>query len=173
MNTLPSKKLSLISPLLLALLTVACGGAEDVSAKARIDAMMAARHQQAVMQAAEEPHVEPGGFNFVSNGSDLYVYRDGQPVQTLFLAAGKTYPVNVIFVDVSGNPIDFSVHPPGEFAARVSSSNTNRVNYTATGYFAGNLAASSRGQATLSVILLHQGHPDYTASFPVEVRITN
>lgn len=164
MQTSWLKKLSLLCALTSAALLSACGPQGGVS-KEQVDAMMAERYAQGL----EEEHVEAAGFKFVQNGSDLYLYKDGQPASTLTLSEGQVYTLDVLFLDANGQIIDFSVHTPGEFNARVKSSNTGVVKYAASDYFKGKLTAVSAGTATVTVDLVHLDHPDYTASFNVEV----
>jgi hypothetical protein len=159
------KKLSLLFALTSAALLSACGGPQGGVSKEQVDAMMAERHAQAL----EEEHVEAAGFKFVRNGSDLYLYQDGQPASTLNLTAGQTHSIQVLFLDANGQIIDFSVHAPGEFNARVRSSNTNVVRYSSTSAFSGNLRAVGAGSAIVTVDLVHLDHPDYSASFNVRV----
>jgi len=162
-------KLTLFGALALTTLLSACGQPEASISKEQVDALMAARYAQAL----EEPHLEPDGFKFVSNGSDLYAYRNGQPTSTLLLTLGQTYPVEVLFLDLSGSVIDFSAHAPGEYAAVVESRDSTKLTWTSTGYFTGNLKAVARGKNSLRVALSHNGHIDYEASFNFEVRVSN
>jgi hypothetical protein len=162
-------KLSLFGALALTALLSACGQPASSVSKEKVDALMAARHAQAL----EEEHVEPDGFKFVSNGSDFYVYRNGQPTSTLFLTLGQTYPIEVLFLDDQGGIIDFSAHEPGEYEALVESKDTNKLTWTSTGYFTGNLKAVGRGKNKLRVGLLHDGHLDYDATFDFDVRVSN
>jgi hypothetical protein len=144
----------------------ACGPQGGVS-KEQVDALMAARHAQ--VSTESEEHVEASGFKFVNTGSDLYVYRDGQPVGTLYLTAGEVHPIEVLFLDESGNAIDMSAHEPGEYNARVDSSNRTVVKYVSTGDFTGELRAEDVGTAGMTVHLVHADHPDYSGTFNVEV----
>jgi len=158
------KRLSLLCALVSAALVSACGPQGGVS-KEQVDQMMATRY----LESLSEEHVEAAGFKFVRNGTDLYTYVDGQPASTLTLKAGQNYAIEVLYLDETGAIIDMSVHAPGEFNARVLSSNNRVVKYSATNYFTGTLSAVGAGSATVTVNLVHEDHPDYTASFPVSV----
>ncbi len=166
MRTSSMKKLSLFCALALTTVLTACGPQGGVS-KEQVDALMAARHAQ--VSAASEEHVEASGFKFVSSGSDLYAYQDGQPVDTLYLTVDDEYSIEVLFLDDLGNVIDFSGHTPGEFNAAINSSNAQVVTYSSSSDFTGDLSAEGVGTASMTVYLVHEGHPDYSATFNVEV----
>lgn len=105
-----------------------------------------------------EDHAEAAAVRLTVGNQVVTVTAAGSQAGTLTLPQG-THAVAVAFLDAGLNPItDFE---DGLSLQVVPVSGTTGVSFAATGLTGGTLTASTAGQKTMSVRLMHGDHPDF------------
>lgn len=105
-----------------------------------------------------EDHAEAAAVRLTVGNQVVTVTAAGAQTGTLTLPQG-THTVAVAFLDAGMDPItDFE---DGLSLQVVPVSGTTGVSFTASGLTGGTLTASTPGQKTVSVRLMHGDHPDF------------
>jgi hypothetical protein len=114
-----------------------------------------------------EDHAEVAAVRLTVGAQSVTVNAAGTQTGALTLAQG-THAVVVSYLDVGGDPVD-EVEEDLSLQI-VTVGGTTGVTFAANGLFAGTLSATSAGQKTLSVRLMHGDHPDFAQNVVITVQ---
>ena len=112
-------------------------------------------------------HADPTAVSLTVGAQSLTVTSTGVQTGTLSLAQGS-HAVVVAWLDADGDAI---TNPGSGMSLQiVAAAGTSGVSFTPSGLFGGTLSATTAGQKTMSVRLMHGTHADFsqTVTFTVQ-----